>query len=144
MSSMASTFDRLHNEFIRILFLQDHQETDRFFFKFQELCLRNQIVDFSTTSARLFLLSSYLGLEISLPRLQTNVLTSILMDRVSHSPFTLANFSSFNLVFVFRYSSSTTNPVSERSVDSSFLVSSLSSHRYQYISLLFNPRFIDS
>jgi hypothetical protein len=45
--------------------------------------------------------------------------------------------SLINLVFVFRCSSSTSNPVSVRRVDSSFLVFSLSSHRYSYISLLF-------
>ncbi len=28
---MASTSDRLHSEFVRLLFLQDHRETDRFF-----------------------------------------------------------------------------------------------------------------
>ncbi len=31
MSPIASTSDRLHSEFIRLLFLQDHRETDRFF-----------------------------------------------------------------------------------------------------------------
>ncbi len=36
------------------------------------------------------------------------------------------------------------SPMSVRSVDSSFLVVSLSSHRYSYISLLFNSLFIDS
>ncbi len=30
MSPIASTSGRLHNEFIRLLFLQDHRETDRF------------------------------------------------------------------------------------------------------------------
>jgi hypothetical protein len=35
------------------------------FLQLQELCLRNQIADFSTTAARLFLLCSNLGLEIS-------------------------------------------------------------------------------
>ncbi len=29
--AIASTSDRLHSEFVRILFLQDHRETDRFF-----------------------------------------------------------------------------------------------------------------
>jgi hypothetical protein len=42
--------------------------------------------------------------------------------RLSHSPLTLANFLSINLVFVFRCSSSTTNPVSVSRVDSSGLV----------------------
>jgi hypothetical protein len=31
MTLIASTSGRLHSEFIRILFLQDHRETDRFF-----------------------------------------------------------------------------------------------------------------
>jgi hypothetical protein len=31
MTAIASTSGRLHSEFIRLLFLQDHRETDRFF-----------------------------------------------------------------------------------------------------------------
>ena len=31
MPTIASTSGRLHSEFIRLLFLQDHRETDRFF-----------------------------------------------------------------------------------------------------------------
>ena len=31
MPSIPSTSGRLHNEFVRLLFLQDHRETDRFF-----------------------------------------------------------------------------------------------------------------
>ena len=31
MPAIASTPDRLHSEFVRLLFLQDHRETDRFF-----------------------------------------------------------------------------------------------------------------
>ncbi len=31
MSVVSSTSRRLHSEFVRLLFLQDHQETDRFF-----------------------------------------------------------------------------------------------------------------
>jgi hypothetical protein len=31
MSAIASTSDRLHSEFVRLLFLQGHRETDRFF-----------------------------------------------------------------------------------------------------------------
>jgi hypothetical protein len=31
MSGIASTSVRLHSEFVRLLFLQDHRETDRFF-----------------------------------------------------------------------------------------------------------------
>jgi hypothetical protein len=31
MSVIASTSGRIHSEFVRLLFLQDHRETDRFF-----------------------------------------------------------------------------------------------------------------
>jgi hypothetical protein len=31
MTSIPSTSGRLHSEFVRLLFLQDHRETDRFF-----------------------------------------------------------------------------------------------------------------
>ena len=31
MTAIASTSGRLHSEFVRLLFLQDHRETDRFF-----------------------------------------------------------------------------------------------------------------
>jgi hypothetical protein len=54
--------------------------------------------------------------------------------QISHSPFTLANFSFVNLVFIFRSSSSTTNPVCERRVD--LLVCSLSLHRHSYIGFI--------
>ncbi len=109
------------------------------FLQIQEFCQRNQIVDSSITVAWLFLLCPNLGLEIFSPRLQIYVLIFIYMGHLSHRSLTLTphtrNFSSINLVFVFRCSSSTTNPVSERRVDSSFLVFSLSSHRYSYITL---------
>jgi hypothetical protein len=66
----------------------------------QELCLRNQIVDFSTTAARLFLLCSNLGLEyISLPRFQLYVLTSTLMDHQSRLSLTLTLHTRKLLVF---------------------------------------------
>jgi hypothetical protein len=35
MTTIPSTSDRLHSEFIRLLFLQDDWETDRFFFSFR-------------------------------------------------------------------------------------------------------------
>jgi hypothetical protein len=31
MPAIASTSGRLHSEFVRLLFLQDHRETDHFF-----------------------------------------------------------------------------------------------------------------
>ncbi len=41
MLAIASTSGRLHSEFIRLLFLQGHRETDRFF-QFQEFSQGNQ------------------------------------------------------------------------------------------------------
>jgi hypothetical protein len=71
---IVSTSGRLHSEFIRILFLQDIGKLTDFLYR-QEFCQRKQIVDSSTTSARLFLLCSNLGLEIFSPRLHLYVLT---------------------------------------------------------------------
>ncbi len=69
------------------------------FLQLQELCLRNQIVDLSTTVARLFLLDSNLGLEISLSSLQLYVLTSTLMDHQSRLSLTLTLYTRKLLVF---------------------------------------------
>ncbi len=71
---IASTSGRIHSEFIRILFLQDIGKLTAFLYR-QEFCQRKQIVDSSTTSARLFLLCSNLGLEIFSPRLHLYVLS---------------------------------------------------------------------
>ncbi len=116
------------------------------FFQFQEFSLRKQIVESSTTAARLFLLCSNLGLEIFSPRLQLYVLNldGAPIISKSHSPITLANISSINLVSIFRYSSSSSNPVYVRHVHSSSLGFSLSSHRQSCIGLVFISRFIDS
>jgi hypothetical protein len=61
----------------------------------------------------------------------------------TYSPITLANISTINVVFIFRCSSSTSNPVYVRNVDSSALVFSLSSYRHSYIGLVSSSRFID-
>jgi hypothetical protein len=39
---MVGTTGRLNSEFIRLLFLQTHRETDRFFLQLQEFSQRNQ------------------------------------------------------------------------------------------------------
>jgi hypothetical protein len=66
MPAIASTSGRLHGEFVRLLFLQAHRETDRFFaasgvqltafLQLQEFTKHN--VECSTTAARLSLSSS--------------------------------------------------------------------------------------
>ncbi len=63
--------------------------------------------------------------------------------QITHSPITLGNLSSINLVSIFRYSSPPRNPVYVRYVDSSPLGFSLSSDRHTYIGLVFSSRFID-
>ncbi len=60
---------------------------------------------------------------------------------ITHSPITLSNLSSINLVPIFRCSSPPLNPVYTRRVDPSSLTFSLSSHRHSYLSLLFISRF---
>ena len=76
MPAIASTSGRLHSEFIRILVYSLIGKLT-VFLQFQEFCQRNQIVDSSTTTARLFLLCSNLGFEIFSPRLQLYALRLI-------------------------------------------------------------------
>ncbi len=56
MPVIASTSGRLHTEFVRLLFLQAHRETDRFL-QLQEFSHRNLPVDSFTFAARLSLLA---------------------------------------------------------------------------------------
>ena len=74
MPAIAGTTGRLHSEFIRLLFLQAHRETDHFFAASGVQSV-NQTWELrtSTFSARLFLLCSNLGLEISQLRPQLYV-----------------------------------------------------------------------
>jgi hypothetical protein len=48
---IVSTSGRLHSEFVRLLFLQAHRETERFFLQLQEFSLRNITVHSSTSNA---------------------------------------------------------------------------------------------
>jgi hypothetical protein len=43
MSAIVSTSGRLHIEFVRLLFLQTHRQTDRFFFSFRSFVNRWQL-----------------------------------------------------------------------------------------------------
>ncbi len=110
---ITSTSGRLHSEFVRLLFLQSHGETDRFFEDSGVL---------SAQSDRGFWGSHHF--------------------KNTYSPITLTNISSINVVFIFRCSSSTSNPVYARRVESSALVFSLSL-RHSYIGLVISCRFID-
>jgi hypothetical protein len=56
MPDIVSTSGHLHSEFVRILFLQTHRETDRFL-KFQEFSLRVNLLVYSLSLHR----HSYIG-----------------------------------------------------------------------------------
>jgi hypothetical protein len=60
MPAIASTSGRLHSEFIRLLFLQDHRETDRFF-EGSGVQLHHTTVDCSNSTVWYTLLKSKCG-----------------------------------------------------------------------------------
>ena len=70
MFPIVSTSGRLHSEFITLLFLQTHRETDHFFTASGVQLAQTNVA--SSTSA--VLLCSNVGLEIFSPRLQFYVL----------------------------------------------------------------------
>jgi hypothetical protein len=74
MTAIASTSGRLHSEFIRLLFLQTHRETDRFL-QLQEFSLNNRTVDSSTSVTQLYLHNFKQKSAAPLPRIQLYVLT---------------------------------------------------------------------
>ncbi len=126
MPAIASTSGRLHGEFIRILFLQAHGETDRFFAASGVLSAQS---DGGFFHYRLTAFSSMLKSRVG------NILVKAVAVRINLN-LEGAPITSKSHTLVFRCSSFTTNPVSVRRVDSSFLVFSLSSHRYSYKSSL--------
>jgi hypothetical protein len=149
MSDILSTSGRLHSEFIRLLFLQTHRETDRFF--------AVSGAQLPETDRGLFHFRRYgdvLGHPESKSRQNhhqdcsftyyTQYCWVTYHFKNTYSPITLANISSIDLVSIFRCSSSPSNPVCVRCVDFSDIVFSLSSHRHSYVGLVFRSRFIDS
>jgi hypothetical protein len=173
MTVIPGTSGRIHSEFVRLLFLQSHRETDRFFavsgvhlaqptsgqFHFLRVefsdHLRSKIGNMLTkvSSLRITLNIDSIGMFRPIRVDHTNCLRVAIKTHsfrrytysvtISHSPITLANLSSINLVFIFRCSSSPRNPVYVSRVDPSVLSFSLSSHRHSYISFLFSSRFLD-
>ncbi len=109
MPTIDSTSGRLHTEFVRLLFLQTHRETDRFF--------ETSGVHLTQTDRGMF---HYLRTAFSV---QIKIKVGL------------------TLCSIFRYSSSSRNPVYESHVDSSSLGFSLSSHRQSYKGLVFSSRF---
>jgi hypothetical protein len=123
MTPIPSTSRRLHSEFIRLLFLQDHRETDRFF-----------AVSGVQVTTWTFPLPSHDVLGSPERKSRRHPLQGCSFTyglkywwgtyhfKNTYSPITLANISSINLVFIFRCSSSPSNPLYGRSIDSSILV----------------------
>ena len=147
MPAIATTSGRLHSEFIRLLFLQAHRETDRFFaasgvqsaqstsggfFHFRRAAFFSNLKSKSGN-----LLAKAASLRINL-NLDGAPITSQSHTHPSHSQTSRLLTSSLSLgVPVPR-------PTQCRRVNSLVLVCSLSSHRHSYISFVFKSRFIDS
>ena len=120
MPTIASTSGKLHSEFVLLLFLQDHGETDLFFtvsgvqlaestsdqFLYKHVAFSSQLKSKD---------DNILGKAAAL-RITLNVDDAPVVSR-SHSPITLANCSFINLVYVFRCYSSPRHPVYARRVD---------------------------
>jgi hypothetical protein len=135
------------NSLALLLFLQAHRETDSFFASSRVQLAQHDRGLFhfrraafsATMKAKV---GSTLAKAASL-RITLNIdgapITSRTRTHPSHS-----QTSRINLVFIFRCSSSRSNPVYARRVDFSALVFSLSSHRHSYIGLVFRSHFLDS
>ena len=149
MPGMTSTSGRLHSEFIRLLFLQTHRETDCFFagsgvqlaqpdrgfFHYRRVAFSSML-----KSRVENILAKAAALRVTL-NLDGASITSKSHTHITHSQSSRLLTSS---LMIFRCSSPPINPVYERRVNSLTSVCSLSSHRHSYIGLIFNSRFIDS
>jgi hypothetical protein len=98
MTAIVSTSARLHNEFVRLLFLQAHGETDRFFAA-SGVPLRILPADSSTSAARHSPHSLNQGSATSLLRLQLYELILILMGLLSLQEHILTHHTRKLLVY---------------------------------------------
>ncbi len=149
MTVISSTSGRLHSEFVRLLYLQDHRETNRFFassgfqlaqfdrghFHFHRTVFSSQL-----RSSVGNILDKTATLRITL-KLDRAPITSKSHTHTSYSQTSRLLTSSLSQV---RSSSPPIHPVYSRDINSSVLVFSLSSHRHSYIGLIFRSLFIDS
>jgi hypothetical protein len=97
MPAIASTSGKLHSEFVRLLFLQAHWETDRL--QLQEFSMRSLPVDSSTSAARQSPRSLNQGSATSLLRLQLYELILTLMGRLSLQEHILTHHTRKLLVY---------------------------------------------
>jgi hypothetical protein len=105
LSPIPSTSGRFHSEFIRLLFLQTHRETDHFFEVSGSQFLRNPPVDYSTSTV------GVLGHPESRSRqdphednnftYHTKCWWDTYHFKNTYSPITPVNISFINLVFGF-------------------------------------------
>ena len=147
MPDIASTSGRLHSEFVRLLFLQTHRETDRFFaasgvqlaqtdrgqFHYHRATVSSQC-----KSRVVLTLAKAAALRINL-NIDGTPIISRTHTHPSHSQTSHLLTSSLSLGIPVPRAT-----VYVRHVDSSALVFSLSSHRHSYKGLVFSFRFIDS
>ena len=112
--AIASTSGRLHSEFIRLLFLQTHRETDRFF-------AVSGVQSAQSTSGGLF----HFKRAAFLTQFKAKVGSSLVKEADIRVNLNIDG-----------------TPIT--SVDSSTLVFSLSSYRYPYIVFVFSSLFNDS
>jgi hypothetical protein len=137
MPAIVSTSGRLHSEFVRLLFLQAHRETDRFFAASGVAHSTSGLFHFrrAAFSAQLKGRVGNILAKAAALRITLNIDGAPIVSRSHTHPSHSQNFSFINLVFIFRCSSSPCNPLYARRVDSSALVFSLSSHRHSFIGL---------
>ncbi len=141
MHAIASTTlsGRLHSEFVRLLFLQAHRETDRLFTTSGvQLAQTNPSGQFHFCRATFPSMLKFRVGNILVKTAALRINLNLDGDPIASKSHTHPSHSqtsrfSVNLVFIFRCSSSTTNPVYERRVN--LLVCSLPSHRHSYICL---------
>ena len=105
MPTIASTSGRLRSEFVCLLFLQAHRETDRFFAASGVQLAQSTSGQYHYKRAAF---SSQLRAKVGNILAKAEALRITLnVDgapvQITHSPITLANCSFINLVYVFRY-----------------------------------------
>ena len=98
MPVIASTSGRLHSELVRLLFLQAHRESDRFFAASGVQLAQSDRAS-STSAARRSPHSSSLKWAAPSPRLQLYVLTLNLTGRLSLQEHILTHHTRKHLVY---------------------------------------------
>jgi hypothetical protein len=143
MPTIASTSGRIHSEFVCLLFLQAHRETDRFFttsgvhlvqHDHDQFHYKHTVFSSHLKSKVGNILAKAAGLWITLNIDDVSV-SSRSQTHPSHSQTSRLLTSSMSL--------GPCHPVYTMRVDPSLLAFSLSSHRHSSISLLFSFGFID-